>query len=577
VPGALSTQIQRRRKKPMLKFLSIENFALIESIQIDFHPGLTLITGETGSGKSILVDAVALLAGERASQEMVREGFDKARVEGIFELPAHHPARRVLERAGLESGDDEVLIRREISQAGSNKVFVNNCLSTQGFLAELGPLLADIHGQHDQQLLLQARTHLEFLDAFGANQPLLQEVTRLFGGWEEVKNRLATIRASEKERLQQIDTFRYQLQDIEKLALTPGLDQALEAERALLTTSEKRCQHAQIGYQTLYESEGSCLALLGNVDKEIGQLANLDSAFTPLTGRLAEVRYQLEEIAFQLRDYAAKIEFNPARLEEIEERLAQIQKAKRKYGSSVNEILDYYEKIKKETEELLKAEEQTEELTQKVSDAEKTYLEAARRLSEKRRIDSQALCGQVEKELAYLSMDKTQFKVNLTTSETLASEKGIDEAEFFISANVGEAPKPLAKIASGGEISRVILALKSVLTLEAYPKTLVFDEIDSGIGGRVASNVGEKLSGLAREHQVFCVTHLPQIALQADQHYFLTKHEQQNRTVIEIRRLQDEERVQELARMLAGEAVTVSTERHARELLKAARKSRREA
>ncbi len=560
----------------MLKFLSIENFALIESLQIDFHPGLTLITGETGSGKSILVDAVALLAGERASQEMVREGFDKARVEGIFELCPNHPARTVLEGAGLAAGEDEVLIRREISQTGTNKVFINNCLSTQGFLAELGPLLADIHGQHDQQQLLQSRTHLEFLDAFGSNQALLQEIAHSFGEWEAAKSRLAAIRASEKERLQKIDTFRYQIEDIEKLGLTPGLDQALEAERTLLATSEKRCQHAQTGYQTLYENENSCLALLGNVEKELGQLANLDAAFTSPAGRLTETRYQLEEIAYQLRDYAAKIEFSPARLEEIEGRLAQIQKAKRKYGASVDEILLYYEQIRKETEELLRAEEQTEELSRKVAEVEEEYSKAARKLSEKRRVDSQALCGEVEKELAYLSMDKTQFKVELSTSETLASEKGIDEAEFLISANLGEAPKALAKIASGGEISRIILALKSVLTLETYPKTLVFDEIDSGIGGRVASNIGEKLASLARDHQVFCVTHLPQIALQADQHYFLAKREQGNRTVIEIRRLKEEERVQELARMLAGEAVTASTERHARELLKAARKTRKQ-
>ncbi len=558
----------------MLKFLSIENFALIESLRIDFHPGLTLITGETGSGKSILVDAVALLAGERASQEMVREGFDKARVEGIFELCPSHPARMVLERAGLSQGEDEVVIRREISQTGSNKVFINNCVSTQGFLAELGPLLADIHGQHDQQLLLQPRTHLEFLDAFGANHAQLEEVARLFAEVQELKSRLAAIRASEKERLQKIDTFRFQIEDIEKLALTPGLDQALEAERALLATSEKRCQHAQGAYQALYEDENSCLALLGNVDKELAELSSLDSVFTPLAGRLAEARYQLEEMSYQLRDYAAKIELSPARLEEIEERLAQIQKAKRKYGSSVDEILAYYGDIQKETGELLRAEEQTEELSQQVSRIEDEYLRAARKLSEKRRADSDALCREVEKELAYLSMDKTRFEVALTSSETLAAEKGIDEAEFLISANLGEAPRPLAKIASGGEISRVILAMKSVLTLETYPKTLVFDEIDAGIGGRVASNVGEKLARLAGDHQVFCVTHLPQIALQADQHYYLAKREQRNRTVIEISRLKDEERVQELARMLAGETVTASTERHARELLKAARKTR---
>ncbi|RPJ86839.1 MAG: DNA repair protein RecN, partial [Acidobacteria bacterium] len=236
----------------MLKFLSIENFALIESLQIDFHPGLTLITGETGSGKSILVDAVALLAGERASQEMVREGFEKARVEGIFALCPDHPARTVLERAGLARGEDEVVIRREISQAGTNKVFINNSISTQGFLAELGPLLADIHGQHDQQQLLQPRTHLEYLDAFGSNQAQLQELAALFHDWQDVKGRLAAIRESEKERLQKIDTCKYQIEDIEKLALSPGLDHTLETERALLATSEKRCQHAQIGYQILY-------------------------------------------------------------------------------------------------------------------------------------------------------------------------------------------------------------------------------------------------------------------------------------------------------------------------------------
>ncbi len=559
----------------MLKFLSIENFALIESLHIDFHPGLTLITGETGSGKSILVDAVALLAGERASQEMVREGFDKARIEGIFELCPNHPARAVLERAGLARGEDEVLIRREISQTGSNKVFINNGLSTQGFLFELGPLLADIHGQHDQQLLLQPRTHLDFLDAFGSNQPLLEQVARLYGQWQDLKTRLDAIRASEKERLQKIDTFRYQIQDIEKLSLTPGLDQALETERALLATSEKRCRHAQTGYQALYENESSCLALLGTVEKELAQLAGLDPTFTPFSGRLAEARYQLEEIAFLLRDYAAKIDFSPARLEEIEERLAQIQKAKRKYGASVDEILSYFKEIRKEADQLLRAEEQTEELSRKVAEVEEAYLRIARELSGKRRLDGEALCREVEKELAYLCMDKTQFKVELATSGDLASEKGIDAAEFLISANLGETPRPLAKIASGGEISRIILALKSVLTLETYPKTLVFDEIDAGIGGRVASNVGEKLAALARDHQVFCVTHLPQIALQADQHYFLTKREQRNRTVIEIKRLEDEERVQELARMLAGEAVTASTERHARELLRAARKSRR--
>jgi len=557
----------------MLKFLSIENFALIEHLEIEFHSGLSLITGETGSGKSILVDAVALLAGGRASQEMVRAGFEKARVEGLFTLHPEHPAKSVLQQAGLGDGGDELLIRREISQTGTNKVFINNCLSTQSFLAELGALLADIHGQHDQQTLLQPRTHLEFLDAFGGNQMLLSETSRAYTEWKAIEGRLAAIRASEKERLQKIDTLRYQTQDIARLNLSPGLDTQLETERALLASAEKRLQYAQGSYQGLYESDVSCLALLNNVEKELSQLAVLDGSFAATLNRLAETRYQLEEIAFQLRDYADKVEFNPARLEEINDRLAEIQKAKRKYGSSVDEILEYFERIQKETDELQRTEQETAELVQQVEEARERYFQTAAKLSRKRQEDSQALCEAVEKELAGLSMKKTVFKVALSSSDNFASEKGIDQAEFLISANPGEPPRPLAKIASGGEISRVILALKSVLTLETYPKTLVFDEIDTGIGGRVASNVGEKLARLADDHQVFCVTHLPQIAFQADQHYYLEKREHDGRTVIDIRRLEGEERVQELARMLAGEAVTTGAVQHARELLKAARQS----
>jgi DNA repair protein RecN (Recombination protein N) len=557
----------------MLKFLSVENFALIDRLEIEFQAGLSLITGETGSGKSILVDAVGLLVGQRASQEMVRQGFDKARVEGIFDLPADHPAWALLRNAGLD-GDRELIIRREIAQNGGHKVFVNGALTTQGFLAELGSLLADIHGQHDQQLLLQPRTHLDFLDAFGANQAALATIAARFAAWQDLKSRVARLVAGEQERLQKIDTLKYQVGDIEKLGLTPGLDQDLEREKALLLTAERRLQSATQAYQLLYEQEESALSRIDNAEKSLASLVELDPGLAGGPDRLHEARFALEEIAFQLRDYAAKIESDPTRLEQIEERLAEIQKARRKYGESVDQILAFCESARKQLEELLQSGQQTEELSQARDEAERAYLETARALSAKRRHDSEALRRAVEKELEYLSMQNTVFEINIQ-SEAQATDRGIDEVEFFISPNVGEAPRPLAKIASGGELSRVILALKSVLTLEGYPKTLVFDEIDAGIGGRAASNVGEKLAALARDHQVFCVTHLPQIALHADHHYLLDKRERRNRTIIEISRLEKEARVEELARMLAGEAMTKGTLEHARELLGA--KARRSA
>jgi DNA repair protein RecN (Recombination protein N) len=559
----------------MLKFLSVENFALVDRLEIEFRPGLTLITGETGSGKSILVDAVGLLAGERASQEMVREGFEKARVEGIFGLTAEHPARVLIGQSGLgSSDDDEVIIRREISQSGSNKVFVNGCLSTQGFLAQLGSLLADIHGQHDQQQLLQSRTHLDFLDAYAQLDQGLIEVSGLFVRLRELQDRVNQVRASEKERLQKIDTLKYQIADIEELGLTPGQDRTLEAERSLLLTAQKRFQHSETAFLALYEREDSVLSILGAVDRDLASLGAMDAAFEPARVRLQECRYQLEELAFQLRNYASRIESSPDRLEEIEERLNLIQKARRKYGDSVDLILTFLSAIRTELDSLLAFEQEGGALARELESLQAAYVEASRSLSAKRREASDGLCKAVEKELADLSMHDTRFEVMFR--ESAASEKGTDEVEFLISPNRGESLRPLARIASGGELSRIVLALKSVLTLEKYRKTLVFDEIDSGIGGRVASSVGEKLALLADQHQVFCVTHLPQIALQADDHFFLSKRENASRTIIEMSRLRGDARVEELARMLAGEKITESTLQHARELLSGGRPATRE-
>lgn len=555
----------------MLRFLSVENFALIDHLEVEFTQGLNLITGETGSGKSILVEAVGLLVGERASQEMVRQGCTQARLEGIFTLSEEHPARRYLLEAGIPLESEEIIIRREISLTGTNKIFINGVLSPLTVLAHLGTLLADIHGQHEQQLLLNPNVQMQFLDAFSAHGQLLDEVRSSFQQLQAVRSEVGQLLASEQERLQRLDMLRFQIADIEKLQLRAGLDVELEAKRGLLASAEKRSEASQQTYQLLYEREESSLSLLHQVEKNLEELSRLDQQFQPVMAKLRDLRYSLEEIAYQLRDYTNAIEFNPDRLEAVQERLAEIQKARRKYGDTVDEILAYSQEIQREVQELSHRETQIEQLTEKEKKLGKEYLELARRLSQERHQKAQLLSQQVERELADLHMESAVFMAHLSTSEDRATEQGIDRIEFLLSANVGEAPQPLGKIASGGELSRTVLALKSMLTLENYSKTLVFDEVDAGIGGSVASSIGERLARLGTQHQVFCVTHLPQIASYASQHFHVAKRTSAQRTIVELIPLDRKDRVEELSRMMAGNALTEITRKQARELLRRGR------
>ncbi len=561
----------------MLKFLSIENFTLIDRLEIEFGAGLNLVTGETGSGKSILVDAVGLLAGRRASQEMIRQGFAKARLEGIFILEKQHPARRMLQEAGIELDDGQLIVRREIALSGANKVFVNQCLTTASFLSELGSCLVDIHGQHDQQQLLQPSNHLEFLDAFGANGELLEKVQAAYDELMRIEAEIEGLHQGEQQRLQRLDLLRFQMEDIERLELKPAITEELEEERRLLSSAEKRLSEALQSYQMLYEQDGAVLAQLGLVGRSLQELSRLDPRLEANAKRLEELRYQLEEIAYHLRDYQDGVEFNPARLDAVEERLAAIQKAVRKYGRSADAILDYYQTLQPQIDQLVQGETRLEELQTSRGTLKDRYLELSRRLSAKRRRDAKQLGRAVEVELASLAMQSSVVRVALQSDPENGTGKGIDQAEFLISANPGEAPRPLARIASGGELSRLILALKSILTLEKYCKTLVFDEVDAGIGGRVASSLGERLARLSARHQVFCVTHLPQVACMARRHFHVGKVSSQQRTTVRVEELDPGQRVEELARMLAGDSVTDAAIRHARELLRASRKSKQSA
>lgn len=555
----------------MLKFLSVENFALIDRLEIEFSKGLNLITGETGSGKSILVDAVGLLVGRRASLEMVRQGFEQARVEGMFELSGEHPARVFLADAEIPLEGGELIIRRNISRSGSNKIFINGVLSPLATLSQLGTFLADIHGQHEQQLLLRSSVQLQFLDAFSAHEPLTQQVRESFHLLQGVRSELERLQASEQERLQRLDTLHFQIADIDKLQLRAGLDVELEAERGLLASAEKRLSASQRAYQDIYEREESSLSLLHQAKKELEELCELDPQLEPVMVKLSDSRYLLEEVAYQLRDYTNQIESNPGRLDAVQESLSEIQKARRKYGETVDEILAYLEKAQKEVLELSQCEAEIEQLAKKESQLESKYRALAQHLSRSRHQQAKLLSRQVERELTDLHMGNAAFTVQVNTSDEKVTEQGMDQVEFLISANVGESSKPLAKIASGGELSRTVLALKSILTLEDYPKTLIFDEVDAGIGGRVASTIGEKLARLGTAHQVFCVTHLPQVASYASQHFHVTKRPSAERTIVEIVPLEQKARVEEISRMMAGKALTDTTRKQARELLRRGR------
>lgn len=555
----------------MLKFLSVENFALIDRLEIEFSKGLNLITGETGSGKSILVDAVGLLVGRRASLEMVRQGFEQARVEGMFELSGEHPARVFLADAEIPLEGGELIIRRNISRSGSNKIFINGVLSPLATLSQLGTFLADIHGQHEQQLLLRSSVQLQFLDAFSAHEPLTQQVRESFHLLQGVRSELERLQASEQEKLQRLDTLHFQIADIDKLQLRAGLDVELEAERGLLASAEKRLSASQRAYQDIYEREESSLSLLHQAKKELEELCELDPQLEPVMVKLSDSRYLLEEVAYQLRDYTNQIESNPGRLDAVQESLSEIQKARRKYGETVDEILAYLEKAQKEVLELSQCEAEIEQLAKKESQLESKYRALAQHLSRGRHQQAKLLSRQVERELTDLHMGNAAFTVQVNTSDEKVTEQGMDQVEFLISANVGESSKPLAKIASGGELSRTVLALKSILTLEDYPKTLVFDEVDAGIGGRVASTIGEKLARLGTAHQVFCVTHLPQVASYASQHFHVTKRPSAERTIVEIVPLEQKARVEEISRMMAGKALTDTTRKQARELLRRGR------
>lgn len=557
----------------MLVELVIENYAVIERLRVRFHHGLNLLTGETGSGKSIVVDALGLLLGGRASPEMVRTGAERARISGIFEAPEVRRARELLEAAGIEIEDGELLIEREILAGGKSRAFAASRPVTASLLKDLAPYLGDIHGQHEQQRLFSADAQLEMLDAFAGAGDLPSEVAEIYNRWRSCRGELDELERTEQEKLRLADLWNFQQREIEAAAPKPGEDAELETERRRLQNFARLQESAGAAYAALYDSPGSALAQMRAAARRVEDLARIDPALAGLAENLKPAEYTVEEASFVLRDYLSHLEANPGRLEEIEARLAALDRLKRKYGSTIDQVLAYLEEVRSQLSAVETAEERRTALEQELRKLAEAYEDAAARLSVRRKEAARRLEKRVETELASLAMERTVFRVQIGPAAW--SERGADMVCFLVSPNVGEEPRLLEKVASGGEISRIALALKTCVAAgagkaargERPPRTLVFDEVDAGIGGRAAEVVGRRLKELAAASQVLCVTHLPQIAGFADHHYFVEKKEADGRTAATIQELSAEARTREIGRMLSGAKLTPEALKHAEKLI----------
>lgn len=557
----------------MLLELVVENYAVVERLRVRFHAGLNLLTGETGSGKSLVVDALALLLGGRASSEVIRAGADRARVAGIFEVTPDAALRGLLEEAGVELDGDELLLEREILPGGRSRAFVLNRPATVALLRQLAPHLGDIHGQHDQQRLFEPEAQREMLDAFAGHAGLLEEVASLYGRWRGVCEELAELERAERERLRLGDLWSFQRREIETAAPVAGEDAALEAERRLLKNVVSLQEHATAAYEALYEAPNSALAQVRHVGRHLEEIARIDPTLEPLRETLRPVEVALQEAAHELRGYLGRLEADPGRLEQIEARLALLDRLKRKYGPTLEEVLGFLDRVRSDLEAMQSAEERRLRLERERKALERGYQEAAARLTESRRAAAARLERELESELHALALERAAFRIEVEPAGWTA--QGADRVGFLVSTNPGEPPRPLERVASGGELSRIALALKTCLSRAgraATPgRTLVFDEVDSGVGGGAAETVGRRLKQLARADQVLCVTHLPQIAAFADHHYHVAKREEGGRSVASIEELSGEARVRELGRMLSGRRLTEEALRHAERLIGMAR------
>ncbi len=569
----------------MLVELGINNFALIERQDIEFSPGLNILTGETGAGKSILIGALELLLGARASLDFIRTGAEKAEIRALFAVKNLPELKKKLEEIGVDVEDDQLLLSREISRSGNNRVRINGQISTLSLIKEISPHLIDIHGQHEHQSLFSVDNQLEFLDGFGGDnlKKLKKEIKGVYRNLQSHRLELKQLRSSQKDRKQRIDLLEFQIKELEEAGLDPGEEERLAEEHKILTNVELLYTKCQEFFALLSgeEIEMGINDQLGQMHKDLKELKSIDPKLEVSEELLRSSYYQLQELARELRGYAEEVVFDENRLREIENRIGEINDLKRKYGPSFDEVLNFLKEGKKELRTLQDNQEKTEGLEQQINKVEKNFLSLAEKLSEERKKAAKNMAASLVEELKGLAMPQTQFRVDfkkipdqngINVGEEKVSfwEHGFDQVEFMLSPNPGEELKPLTKIASGGEISRLMLALKALTADQDQVPTMIFDEIDSGIGGKTAQKVAEKLVQIGSKRQVITITHLPHIASMADKHFFIDKEITDRKTRTRVVDLPQEDRSRELARMLEGD-LTETAMSHAREMLEKAR------
>ena len=538
----------------MLRFLSIRNLAVIDRLELEFAPGLTVLTGETGAGKSILVGAVGLLAGGRASADLVRTGEETATVQAIFETPDSR----------------ELIVRREISaQGGRSRAFVNDTLATSSVLRQLTAPLVDLHGQHEHQVLLDPVAHLDLLDEFGGLTDARRPLAEAFAAWQRLKAEREALAGADRDKATRIEFLSFQLQEFGRIAPRAGEDEELAAAKQVLANADKLQRLCADAYAVLYERDDAALPALGQVWKKVGELASIDERFRPYVDARDAIKAQLEDLAFFLRSYADDIDASPGRLQEIEDRLALLDRLKRKHGPTLGDAIRKATTLREELNRIEHATERLAQLDREVAAARESYQQHSLRLSHDRRQAAERFSRALERTLGDLAMPRTRCDVRFMDGqdESRWTARGIDSAEFFISPNAGEELRPLARVASGGELSRIMLALKTLASTDAPGKTLIFDEVDAGIGGAAADVVGARLRELAERVQVLCITHLPQIAAYGTAHYRISKSVRSGRTVTTVASVGGAERETELARMIGGAALSPAVLASAREML----------
>lgn len=552
----------------MLQELSIKDFAIIDEIQISFQPKMTVLTGETGAGKSIIIDALGLLAGGRGSTEFIRKGEKKAVIQGLFTLPREANTYNILEEYGIDSEDGQIILRRDLYRGGRNICRINGMMVNLATLRKVGETLIDIHGQNEHQELMKPENHIDLLDEYDKKTSQLRNQYQVvYQNYRKLKLSMEKKEADEKAWAQRLDMLNFQVKEIEEAGLKINEEDELVEEKNKLDNFQAIHDALELSYQILSGEKIDVVGNLGNAMNELSDVSDLSENLQEINTKILDAFYSLEDAARDISDELDSMEWNGERLNEIEERLELIHQLKRKYGDTIEDILHYHSRIVKELREMENAEQNSEKQERQLSEALEKVKELAIKLSKQRKKSAKKLEKMIHEQLSALYMDKAVFEVKFLNNSKLYS-KGIDKVEFYIQTNPGEEMGPLAKIASGGELSRIMLALKTIFSQKMGVTSIIFDEVDTGVSGRVAQAIAEKISQISNNSQVLCITHLPQVAAIADNHYYISKSVNDGRTETSLKELDEKQKIREIARMLSGSEITELTLKHAEELIK---------